>query len=77
MARTDQLLDVLFNRQQSQLPSRATTGCLPISLQLPLFFFISPSTISVLLSCCYLVPRPVTQLSLPVFHFISVFFISV
>lgn len=43
-----------------------------ISLALSLLF-ISPSAISVLLSCCYLVLRPVTQLSWPVLDLISVF----
>lgn len=59
MAHADQLLDVLFNLQKSQHPSGATTGCLPISLQLSLALslcltppFISSSTISVVLSSC-------------------------
>lgn len=46
-------------------------GCPNLSLP-----FISHSTISVLLSCCYLFLCPVTQLSLPVFHFISAFLIQ-
>lgn len=41
MARTDQLLDVLFNLQKSKHPSGASTGCLPVSLQLSLS--LSPS----------------------------------
>lgn len=64
MARTDQLLDVLFNLQKSKHPSGASTGCLPVSLQLSLSLslrltppFISSSTIYVVLSTCYLVLR--------------------
>lgn len=78
MVRTDQLLDVLLNLQKSQHPSGATTGCLPVSLQLFLSLrltppFISSSTISVVLSSCYLVLRAVTQLAFTAFRFVPLF----
>lgn len=77
MVQSEQLLDMLFNLQQS---SRTTTGLLHVchypSVSLTPLLSPAISIAIYQLSSCYLIPRPVTQSDLPGFYVMPFYFLG-